>query len=111
LIDNWLRHVQDVRDGNQAHLAGLLESQQVDRLCELNVVEQVSHVCETTIVQDAWSRAQPLAVHGWIYGLRDGLQRDLHVTIDSEQLAQPVYRAAMAALSPARVTRRSGEEP
>src|SRR5690349_17713931 len=78
LIDNWLRHVQDVRDKHQGHLDTLPEeAQQVDRLCELNVVEQVMNVCQTTIVSDAWARGQSVAVHGWIYGLRDGLLRDL----------------------------------
>jgi carbonic anhydrase len=78
LIDNWLRHVQDVRD---RHAALLREAPDEDalvaRLCELNVVDQVRHVCRTTIVQDAWKRAQPLRVHGWIYDLADGLLRDL----------------------------------
>ena len=81
LIDNWLRHVQDVRDRHRAVIddAGD-ENARIDRLCELNVVSQVRHVCQTTIVQDAWRRQQPLAVHGWIYSLQDGLLRDLHVT-------------------------------
>jgi carbonic anhydrase len=78
LSDNWLRHVQDVRDRHQTLVdaAGSAEAC-VDRLCELNVIEQARNVCQTTIVQDAWRREQPLAVHGWIYGLRDGLLRDL----------------------------------
>jgi carbonic anhydrase len=81
LIDNWLRHVQDVRDLHN----GVIEQQEdeesrINRLCELNVVEQVLHVCQTTIVQDAWQRRQSLAVHGWIYDLRDGLLRDLECT-------------------------------
>jgi carbonic anhydrase len=80
LIDNWLRHVQDVREQHAAALAGLDTEAMVDRLCEWNVIEQVRHVCQTTIVQDAWRRRQPLAVHGWIYSLQDGLLRDLHVT-------------------------------
>jgi len=98
LIDNWLRHVQDVRDKHQARLEILAdESQQVDRLCELNVMEQVVNVCQTTILLDAWARGQPLAVHGWIYGLRDGLLRDLNITVASEQEAAAVYQAAVAA--------------
>ena len=96
LIDNWLRHVQDVRDKHQARLELLPdEAQQADRLCELNVIEQVMNVCQTTIAQDAWARGQALAVHGWIYGLRDGLLRDLNVTISSEQEAATMYRAAV----------------
>ena len=81
LIDNWLRHVQDVRDlhNDVIEQAGDEESR-INRLCELNVVEQVLHVCQTTIVQDAWQRQQRLAVHGWIYDLRDGLLRDLECT-------------------------------
>ncbi len=90
LIDNWLRHVQDVRDKHRAASE--------DRLCELNVIEQVANVCQTTIVQDAWARAQELRVHGWIYGLRDGLLRDLNVTVGSAQELAPVYCAALETL-------------
>jgi carbonic anhydrase len=80
LIDNWLRHVQDVRDHHLAALEELDdENARIDRLCELNVVAQVRHVCQTTIVQDAWRRGQTLSVHGWIYSLQDGLLRDLHI--------------------------------
>ncbi len=78
LIDNWLRHVQDVQHKHQAHLAAIPEeSLRFDRMCELNVTEQVVNVSQTTIVQDAWARGQQLAVHGWIYRLQDGLLRDL----------------------------------
>jgi len=98
LIDNWLRHVQDVREKHQMRLEPLQdEAEKVDRLCELNVIEQVVNVCQTTIVRDAWERAQPLAVHGWIYGLRDGLLRDMNVTITAEQEAAAVYQTAVAA--------------
>jgi carbonic anhydrase len=84
LIDNWLRHVQDVRRKHEAALAALQdESQRSDRLCELNVVEQVANVCQTTIVREAWERGQALAVHGWIYSLQDGLLRDLDTTVTS----------------------------
>jgi carbonic anhydrase len=84
LIDNWLRHVQDVADRHGAALAALdSENAQVDRLCELNVLAQATHVCRTTIVQDAWRRGQPLAVHGWIYALNDGLLRDLNFCVRS----------------------------
>jgi carbonic anhydrase len=99
LIDNWLRHVQDVRDKHEARLAPLTEEPaQVDRLCELNVIEQVANVCQTTIAHDAWARGQPLAIHGWIYGLRDGLLRDLNVTVTREDEAAAMYGSAMAAL-------------
>jgi carbonic anhydrase len=78
LIDNWLRHVQDVRARNAAAIDALPDAEARARLlCELNVLEQAAHVCQTTIVQDAWARHQPLTVHGWIYDLRDGLLRDL----------------------------------
>jgi carbonic anhydrase len=81
LIDNWLRHAQDVMQKHAAALAGLPDTERrVDRLCELNVVEQVLNVGRTTIVQQAWERGQSLAVHGWIYSLKDGLIRDLRVS-------------------------------
>src|SRR3954466_30877 len=81
LSDNWLRHVQDVHQKHQESLAGVPETQALDRLCELNVTEQVSNVSRTTIIQDAWARGQELAVHGWVYGLQGGLLRDLEVTV------------------------------
>ena len=85
LIDNWLRHVQDVRERHQSRLLALPDDEKrIQRLCELNVVDQVRHVCETTIVRDAWSRDQTLAVHGWIYDLNDGLLRDLGVSVVSQ---------------------------
>jgi carbonic anhydrase len=77
LIDNWLRHVQDVANTQKAALDGLDGDVRVDRLCELNVVDQARHVCETTVIQDAWQRGQDVRVHGWIYGLSDGRLRDL----------------------------------
>ena len=82
LVDNWLRHVQDVRQKHQGQLAELADgTERFDRLCELNVIEGVSNVCQTTIVREAWERGQDLAVHGWIYGLKDGLLRDLDVAV------------------------------
>jgi carbonic anhydrase len=77
LIENWLRHVQDVANVHRAALEGLDAATRADRLCELNVVAQARHVCETTVVQDAWARGQALDVHAWVYGLRDGQLRDL----------------------------------
>jgi carbonic anhydrase len=85
LIDNWLRHVQDVAQVQSAALDGLEGDARVNRLCELNVIAQSRHVCETTVVQDAWDRGQPLAVHAWIYGLEDGRLRDLAVTQDGSR--------------------------
>jgi len=81
LIDNWLRHVQDVRAKHRSQIDSLsTEAQQHARLCELNVIEQVANVSQTTVARDAWSRNQSLTIHGWIYGLSDGLLRDLSVT-------------------------------
>ena len=81
LADNWLRHVQDVRDQHRAELDAIADAtDRVDRLCELNVAAQVRHVCETTVVRDAWLRGQPLTVHGCIYRLQDGILRDLGVS-------------------------------
>jgi len=99
LIDNWLRHVQDVRQKHNAHLSLMSDaSKRSDKLCELNVVEQVINVCQTTIVQDAWTRGQKLAVHGWIYAIDDGLLRDLNITVAKAEEATEVYQAALAAL-------------
>ncbi|HEX2197356.1 MAG TPA: carbonate dehydratase [Burkholderiales bacterium] len=91
LADNWLRHVQDVRDKHQP-------IQSENHLCELNVIEQVANVCQTTIVQDAWARGQELHVHGWIYGLHDGLLRDLNTTVARPDEAPAAYRSALGAL-------------
>jgi len=86
LIENWLRHIQDVREKHRAELDTLdTEEQQHDRLCELNVIEQVINLRRTTVVRDAWSRGQALTVHGWIYDLSDGLLRDLDVSVASQQ--------------------------
>lgn len=85
LLSNWLRHVQDVRDKHHEVLDDLSSDQdRVDRLCELNVVEQVGHVCQNSIVQDAWKREQGLTVHGFVYDVADGLLRDLGLHISSE---------------------------
>jgi len=97
LADNWLRHVQDVHQKHGRYLGETLPSKaQHDRLCELNVIEQVANVCRTTIVQDAWERGQDVTVHGWVYGLKDGLLTDLDVTIDSEQVVDARLASALA---------------
>ena len=81
LVDNWLRHIQDVEHTHAAELDGIGDpARRLDRLCELNVMQQVENVCRTTIVEDAWARGQALTVHGWIYGIQDGMLRDLKVT-------------------------------
>jgi carbonic anhydrase len=96
LIDNWLRHVDDVRQRHAQALASLHGEAAVDRLCELNVIEQARHVCETTIVRDAWSRGAELAIHGWIYGLRDGRLRDLKFCVARADEVSPAYDRAIA---------------
>jgi carbonic anhydrase len=97
LIDNWLRHVQDVRLKHQAHLDTIDGfAAQSDRLCELNVIEQAINVCQTTIVEEAWLRGQTLTVHGWIYALNDGKLRDLRVTISSPGELRETYDQALA---------------
>jgi carbonic anhydrase len=100
LADNWLQHVQDVRHKHERRLQCVSGNgtARVDRLCELNVVEQVANVCRTTIVRDAWSREQELAVHGWIYGIADGLLRDLQCTATSPESAAKAYQAALETL-------------
>jgi carbonic anhydrase len=98
LSDNWLRHVQDVQQKHEKCLAKAEgDSGASDRLCELNVIEQVINVCHTSIARDAWERGQELAVHGWIYGLQDGLLRDLNVNVSAFQEAPAVYQTALSA--------------
>jgi carbonic anhydrase len=93
LIDNWLRHIRDVYMANRAELDRIPDpAARQDRMCELNVAAQVANVCHTTIVQDAWRRGQPLAVHGWIYDLRDGLLRDLDLVVESPDQVPAAYR-------------------
>jgi carbonic anhydrase len=97
LIDNWLRHVQDVQSKHRIQLAGLAsEAQRHDCLCELNVIEQVVNVSQTTVVRHAWARGQALAVHGWIYKLTDGLLRDLGMCVTTEAELGLRYEAALA---------------
>jgi len=82
LIDNWLRHVQDVMHSHNEELATIADDdRRLDRLCELNVSEQVMNLSRTTIVQNAWSRGQDLTIHGWIYAINDGLLRDLNISV------------------------------
>jgi carbonic anhydrase len=99
LADNWLRHVQDVHAKHDARVAELSATdRRVDRLCELNVIEQVANVCQTTIVRDAWDRGQELTVHGWVYGLQDGLVHDLGTSVGEPAKAAAAYQAALGAL-------------
>ena len=98
LVDNWLRHVQDVRDLQEEFLSGLHESLRVDALVELNVLEQARNVCRTTVVTDAWQRGQTVVVHGWVYGLENGLLQDMRVTAASSDEVAPAYALALQAL-------------
>lgn len=99
LADNWLRHVQHVHVKHDARVALMSDvPKRVDLLCELNVIEQVANVCQTTIVRDAWDRGQDLTVHGWVYGLEDGLVRDLATSVSRPEDAPAAYRAALDAL-------------
>ncbi len=95
LADNWLRHVQDVRLRHRGRIDHLSAAQQEDVLCEMNVIEQVGNVALSTVVQDAWERRQRLAVHGWIYGLRDGLLKNLDVTMTRPEAVVGVFSAAL----------------
>lgn len=98
LIDNWLRHVQDVRHKHAFELGRVTDEVQLaNRLCELNVIEQVVNVCQTTVVQDAWLRGQELAVHGWIYGLHDGRLRDLNICLTRPDELAATHAAAVRA--------------
>ncbi|MFZ6779246.1 carbonate dehydratase [Undibacterium sp. Ji83W] len=97
LADNWLRHVQDVHQKHEKYLGEALSlQQQSERLCELNVIEQVVNLCQTTIVQDAWDRGQPVTVHGWVYGLRDGLLSELGMTVSSADELAPHLESSLA---------------
>lgn len=96
LIDNWVQHIKDVKGKHREIITGIKDSDnKLDTLCELNVIEQVLNVCNTTIVQDAWTRNQPLSIHGWIYGINDGVLRDLKTTIDNPNEIKTVYTNAI----------------
>jgi carbonic anhydrase len=95
LADNWLRHVHDVRLRHRKRLDHLPPQEQEDILCEMNVIEQVGNVALSTVVQDAWARGQTLSIHGWVYGLRDGLLKDLKVTMDRPDEVVQVFSDAI----------------
>ena len=95
LADNWLRHVHDVRLRHRKRLDHLPPQEQENILCEMNVIEQVGNVALSTVIQDAWARGQAIAVHGWVYGLRDGLLKDLAVTMESADQVVSVFAAAL----------------
>jgi carbonic anhydrase len=99
LADNWIRHVQDVRNKHRAWLEGMPdEVMKLKALCELNVLEQSLNVCETTVVQDAWERGQSVVVHGWVYGLHNGLLEDLKITVANAGEVAAAYGLALGAL-------------
>ncbi len=98
LIDNWLRHIQDVRLKHAESIELVPEEARPDRLCELNVIEQVVNVCQTTVVQEAWEAGQDLTVHGWVYSLSDGLIRDLKVSVAAPAELTPAYQQALTSL-------------
>lgn len=99
LVDNWLRHVQDVRGKHRAWIDALPdEATRLKALCELNVLEQALNVCGTTVVQDAWARGQEVVVHGWVYGLHNGLLDDLRMTVQGADEVDAAYAAALAGI-------------
>jgi carbonic anhydrase len=99
LADNWLRHVVDVAQKHAAQIDAIdLDALRHARLCELNVIEQVVNVCQTTVVRDAWARGQALSVHGWVYGLHDGRMRDLQISVDASDRLPSIYADALANL-------------
>ncbi|MCR6480809.1 carbonate dehydratase [Variovorax sp. ZS18.2.2] len=95
LADNWIRHIQDVRDRHHALLESLPEEARVDALCDLNVAEQVVNVAVSTVMVDAWSRGQKVNIHGWIFGVHDGLLQDLGLNVDGAKPLDTVYKAAV----------------
>jgi len=99
LADNWLRQIDNVRLRHAALVDAAPPEARLDRLCELNVVEQVVNVCRTTVLQDAWSRGQEITVHGWVYGLKDGLVRDLHVSVEAPDAWPDRYADALRTIA------------
>jgi carbonic anhydrase len=98
LADNWLRHVQDVRDRHRIFLDGIPEASRAPALCELNVIEQVMNVAQSTVLQDAWARGQQVTVHGCVYAVQDGLMRDLGITLSRSDDLDAGYRDALSGI-------------
>jgi carbonic anhydrase len=98
LADNWIRHVTDVRDRHRELLDKLPEPRRFEALVELNVIEQVVNVCVSTVMTDAWAKGQKITVHGWAYGVHDGLLHDLHMSVDGSDAIEPAHRAAVEAV-------------
>ncbi|MFT4242354.1 MAG: carbonate dehydratase [Acidovorax sp.] len=101
LADNWIHHVKDVRDKHRDLIAAAPHETRLDMLCELNVIEQVVNIAQTTVMLDAWGRGQQVTLHGWCYGLKDGLINDLHMTIAGTDGLDALYKAAVAGVAAA----------
>ena len=101
LADNWLRHIQDVRDRHRTLLDAIPEHARHDALVELNVIEQVVNVSQSTVLQDAWSRGQTVTLHGWVYGVHDGLLQDLAMNVNNAESLDGLYREAIARVAQA----------
>jgi carbonic anhydrase len=95
LADNWIRHIQDVRDRHRGILENTAPEQRGDALVDLNVIEQVVNLCVSTVMVDAWAKGQPVRIHGWAFGVHDGLLQDLGMTVNSSEAIEPMYRAAV----------------
>ena len=106
LADNWIRHIQDVRDRHRSLLDELAPEQRSDALVELNVIEQVVNVCVSTVMSDAWCSRQKVSVHGWTFGVHDGLLHDLRMSVSMAEEIEPTYRTALQRVRGARYERR-----
>jgi carbonic anhydrase len=102
LADNWIRHIQDVRDRHRPLLDSLADDKRADALVDLNVIEQVVNVCVSTVMVDAWAKGQKVTIHGWAFGVHDGLLQDLHMTVTSTDAIEPSYRAALQGVAEGR---------
>ena len=102
LADNWIRHIQDVRDRHRGILDNIAPEHRGDALVDLNVIEQVVNVCVSTVMVDAWAQGQKVTIHGWAYGVHDGLLQDLHMNVTSTDAIEPLYRAAIEGVIAAR---------
>ena len=95
LADNWIRHIQDVRDRHRGLLESVQQDKRGDALVDLNVIEQVVNVCVSTVMVDAWAKGQKVTIHGWAFGVHDGLLKDLKMSVTSTDAIEPLYRAAV----------------
>jgi carbonic anhydrase len=102
LADNWIRHIQDVRDRHRGILENIAPAKRADALVDLNVIEQVVNVCVSTVMVDAWAQGQKVTIHGWAFGVHDGLLQDLHMNVTSTDAIEPLYRAAVEGVIEAR---------